>query len=300
MRHDDPVASSGGSVVAGNNRSLVKPQAALAKVIESLDHEKSHVGVGVDRSSSTFESDGVAVSTIWVANAVASDLIPDEAVDESLPISRPVDEAGIDLGIDRKHALISWLSWVAWWLGDDRCDRRSSRGSQGGSVSRHVRRTRRSMVVLVADKSRPADGIMVDSLVEGSTDGTPTVCPAVESLATIASSNSGASLDTFGSVGFNVSCPRVAIGHLGSGTHDDPRVDTVSIWNLNGHLGSDRVLFCRVWPGQGVVPVHLAGRGPVGMVMVVSNTAVTEDEVFPSFLLCLRQREDTEKCKARE
>lgn len=154
------------------------------------------------------------------------------------------------------------------------------------------------MVVAIANKGTPADGIVIDGFVEGSTDGTTTVSPAVENLTTLFGGDGTSSFEAVRSTIFNICRPDITVRHCGSCARGDPRIPTLFEGDFDSHVGSIRILVRGTGPVDVLVPVHLARSGPSRLVRVVSDSTVTEDEILIAELLGLgsfEEADDTDK-----
>lgn len=148
---------------------------------------------------------------------------------------------------------------------------------------------------MITNKGSPANGIMIDSLVDGCTYRASPIGPAVEHVLAILAGNSTASLEAIRSAIFDVGGPYLAIWHGSSDSLGNPRVYSVLVRYLNGHVWGIGIVGSRGWPFDVLVPVHLARGGPVGVFFVVPNAAITENEVALGGILAGDHRGQAEK-----
>jgi hypothetical protein len=103
---------------------------------------------------------------------------------------------------------------------------------------------------------------MIDGFVDGSADRTTTVSPAVEDLTTLFGGDCASSLEAVRSTVFNIRGPDIAIRHSGGCTCGNPGIPALFERDLNGHIGSFRILVGGAGPVDILVPVHLARSRP--------------------------------------
>lgn len=133
---------------------------------------------------------------------------------------------------------------------------------------------------MVADKGRAADGILGDSGVDCGTDGTTTISPTVQSLAAVLGGDSSTGVEAIRGAVLYVDGPDIAIVKSGSDTIWSPGIDAVIEGDLDDLVRSSRVLGGGLWPLNVLIPVDLAGGGPVWLIFVVANATVAKDEIF--------------------
>lgn len=141
------------------------------------------------------------------------------------------------------------------------------------------------MVVSVANKGTPADGVVIDSLVDGSTDGTTTVSPAVENLAAVLGSDGTSGLEAVRGTILDVRSPDITVRHCSSCTRGNPGIPAFFERDLNSHIRGVGILVGGTGPSDVLVPVHLARGGPIRLIRVVSDATIAEDEVLIAKLL---------------
>lgn len=290
---DDPAGSVALSGAGRDGGLLVEPQASQTNIAEGFDHEECHVRVLIELGAAALEGDVVPFALDWVADTITSSLVPDEVVDERLPSVLPVDEARVDGCCKLEGSLLrvrSWLglTWITTGGGrltcgsgrEDGGGRGQLRGRRSGSRVEHIIRARRRLVVVVANKGCVANCVLVDSGVDGSTGGTAMVGPTVESLTAVLGGNGDTGVESIRGRVLDADSPNIAVAQSSSDALGSPGIDAVVVRNLNDLIRSIRVLGGSVRPFDVLVPVDLTRSRPLRLLLVVSNAAVTEDEVL--------------------